>query len=197
MFDSKLKILLALAFTISIHVGFANITFNNLIFVRDTTVGSKIITDEIAGSAFRKSAKGYFVIVDKDTTGFTCVFSESKTSEMVMLEFLGKNDKTSNQERMEYLKIILPYASKDYNISLLKLINFDRLVSNGDLAIDVTKEYKKKFGPSEKIGSYKNISTFLEKSKLCTDINSIFKPYLVSVIKGLTLILWGLTKKLM
>ena len=39
----------------------------------DTIIGSKYIKDEIAGSAYRKRAIGYFVIIGKDTSDFTCI----------------------------------------------------------------------------------------------------------------------------
>ena len=155
----NLKLILTLSFN------FANSKpiQDNSILVKDTVVGSKIITDEIAGSAYRKSAKGYFVIIDKDTSKFICIFSESKDGKYISLDFIGKNSTTSYRERMEYLKIILPFASKDYTLDSLKSIYFGRLVNNGDIAIDVTKKYRTKFGYSDKISNYSTISNFLKK----------------------------------
>jgi hypothetical protein len=168
---------------------------NNSILVQDTTIGSKIITDEIAGSAYRKSAKGYFLIIGKDTSNFTCIFSESKDGNYVSLDFIGENSKSSYRERMEHLRIILPFASKDYTLDSLKLISFGRLVNNGDIAINLTNSYRKKFGRSDKISNYSTISRFLENSKLCADINHIFKPYSISVRKIMVEKVFFTTKK--
>jgi hypothetical protein len=151
------------------------------VFIKDTLVGSKIITEEIAGSAYRKSAKGYFLMIGKDTSKFTCIFSESKEGNYISLEFMGKDDQTSYRERMEHLKIILPVAAKEYNMDSLKSIFLGSLSANGDIAIDVTNEYRKKFGTGVKIKKYSIISGFLEKSKLAVDINQLFQPYSISV----------------
>lgn len=59
------------------HNSFTQTKAENKVSV-DTIVGSKTITDEIAGSAYGKRAIGYFVIIDKDTSDYTCIFTESK-----------------------------------------------------------------------------------------------------------------------
>ncbi|MBG9377905.1 hypothetical protein I5907_16815 [Panacibacter sp. DH6] len=183
MITSTLQYLLAFGLTLSFNFGNPKPIQDNSIFLPDTTVGSKIITDEIAGSAYRKSAKGYFLIIGKDTSKFTCIFSDSKDGKYVSLDFIGKDNQTSYRERMEHLRIILPFASKDYKMDSLKSIYFGRLVNNGDIAIYLTKNYRMKFGKSDKISNYSTISRFIEKSKLCSDINLIFKPYSISVKK--------------
>lgn len=52
----------------------------------DTIVGKKVLTDEIAGSAYRKRAIGYFVIVGNDTSDFACIFTESKSDGKVWID---------------------------------------------------------------------------------------------------------------
>ena len=151
MITSTLQYLLAFGLTLSFNFGNPKLVQDNAILLQDTTVGSKIITDEIAGSAYRKSAKGYFLIIGKDTSKFTCIFSDSKDGKYVSLDFIGKDNQTSYRERMEHLRIILPFASKDYKMDSLKSIYFGRLVNNGDIAIELTKNYRMKFKLTQRI----------------------------------------------
>jgi hypothetical protein len=157
----------------------------------DTTVGSKVLTNEIAGSAYMKRAKGYFVITNKDTSGFTCIFSEAKESEEISMDIHGEARMMTYRQRMDELKRILPEAAKDFKFDSLKSVYFGRLVENGDIAIEVTKEYRQKFGESNEsskindhIKDYREVSEFLAKSKLAKDFNELFKPYSISVNKA-------------
>lgn len=151
----------------------------------DTIVGSKTINDEIAGSAFRKRAIGYFVIINKDTSDFTCIFTESKKSSEVGIDLNIKYFKASMtyQKRLDELKIILPKAATDFNFDSLSSISLGRLILSGDLAIEVTKEYRQKFGTSNNLESYAAVEQFLKESKLGSDIDTIFKKYSLSVEK--------------
>lgn len=149
----------------------------------DTIVGTKIITNEIAGSAHRNRAMGYYLTVDKDTSDFICIFFESKDGGKVGIDLNIPYSKRSMtyRQRLSEFQTILPIASKDFNFDSLTSISFGRLILSGDLAIDVTKQYIEKFGTSSKIGSNRIVANFLNESKLATDIDSIFKPYSISV----------------
>lgn len=151
----------------------------------DTIVGNKIITDEIAGSAYRKRAIGYFVIIDNDTSDYTCIFTEYKDNDNVGIDFNISYNKAEMpyRQRLEELKIILPQAAADFNFDSLKGINFGRLVLSGDLAIDITKQYREKFGASDKLQNYSTVGEFLKASKLGSDLDNLFKPYFISVDK--------------
>jgi hypothetical protein len=151
----------------------------------DTLVGSKIITDEIAGSAYRKRAICYFVIIDKDTSDYTCIFSEYKDNSNVGIDLNIPYFKATMtyRQRLEELKIILPKAATEFNFDSLTGINFGRLVLSGDLAIDVTKQYHQKFGISDKLQSYETVGQFLKESKLGSDLDNLFKPYSITVDK--------------
>ena len=144
----------------------------------DTIVGSKTITNEIPGSAYRKKAIGYFVIIGNDT----CIFTESKDDNKVGIDLNIKYLKASMtyRQRLKELKIILPKAATDFNFDSLTGIGFGRLILSGDLAIDVTKQYRQKFGASNKLQSYPTVQQFLKQSKLCEDIDNLFKPYSIS-----------------
>jgi hypothetical protein len=146
-------------------------------------VGSKIITDEIAGSVFRKRAIGYFVVTDKDTSDFTCIFYESKDGGKVGIDLNIPYLKVTMayRQRMDELETILPKAAMDFDFDSLTSISFGRLILSGDLAIEVTKQYGQKFGTSDKVADYKTVELFLRESKLGSDLNEIFKPYSISV----------------
>ncbi|MEI7597348.1 MAG: hypothetical protein WCK02_16485 [Bacteroidota bacterium] len=148
----------------------------------DTIVGSKTITNEIPGSAYRKRAIGYFVIIGKDTSDYTCIFTESKDNNNVGIDLNIKYLKASMtyRQRLKELKIIMPKAATDFNFDSLTGISFGRLILSGDLAIDVTKQYRQKYGASNKLQNYLTVQEFLKQSKLCADIDNLFKPYSIS-----------------
>jgi hypothetical protein len=154
---------------------------NKLAF--DTIIGSKIITNEIAGSAYRKRAIAYFVITNKDTSDYTCIFSESKKDGKVAIDLNSSYAKVSKpyRKRLEELKLILPKASRDFNFDSLTGVYLGRLVVNGDLAIDITKQYRQKFGANNKLQSYSTVQQFLKESKLSIDLNNVLKPYFLKV----------------
>lgn len=157
------------------------VTDERSVVIPDTIVGRKVITDEIAGAAYRKRAIGYFVIVDYDTSVFTCIFSESKMGESVSMDMQFPRTSMTYRRRMAELRTILPEAAKDFKLDSLKSIHLGRLVTNGDIAIKVTNQLVDKFGPEEKLRDYDRVARFLKQSKLGTDVNDIFKPYSLHV----------------
>jgi len=152
----------------------------------DTLIEKNNITNEIAGSAYRNRATGYFMIVNKDSSDFMPIFSEYKDNGNVGLNLnlpYSKSNMTYYQ-RLNELELILPVAALDYNFDSLKSISFGRLILSGDLAIQLTKEYREKFGEKELIATadYKEISEFLlAESTLTKDLNKLLKPYSKSV----------------
>lgn len=158
-------------------------TVNKIKTSDSLNVGSKIITDEIAGSAFRKRAIGYFVVTDKDTSDFTCIFYESKDGSKVGIDLNIPYLKATMayRQRIDELKTILPKAAMDFDFDSLTSIRFGRLILSGDLAIEVTKQYGQKFGTSNTVPDDKTVELFLRESKLGSDLDGIFKPYSISV----------------
>ena len=149
----------------------------------DTVIGSKNITDEIAGSSYRKRATGYFLIIGKDTSDYTCIFSETKEKGSVIVDLNIPYLKASMtyRQRLHEIKSILTRAEKEYNFDSITSISLGRLILNGDLAIDVTNNYYQKFGTNSKLESYSNVRKFLKESKLGADMNDLFKPYSILV----------------
>lgn len=117
------------------------LTDDKSVVTLDTIVGRKTITDEIAGAVYRKRAIGYFVIVNSDTSVFTCIFSESKASEKVSMDMRFPRASMTYRQRMTELRTILPEAAKDFKLDSLKSIYLGRLVKNGDIAIQVTDQF--------------------------------------------------------
>jgi hypothetical protein len=149
----------------------------------DTIMGKKLMTNDVAGSLYLKRAVGYSVIVGKDTSDFTCIFSESKDGGKVEINLNISYTKITMtyRQRMDELAKILPLAVKDFNFDSLTTIDYGRLILSGDLAIDITNQYIQKFGKTEKITNYGIVSGFLKNSKLATDLDILFKPYSISV----------------
>lgn len=84
-------------------------------------------------------------------------------------------------QRLKELKMILPKAALDFNFDSLTGISYGRLILSGDLAIDVTNQYRQRFGTSDKLQSYDVVRQFLKESKLGTDLNTLFKDYSITV----------------
>lgn len=147
----------------------------------DTLVGKRIITNEIAGANYRKRAIGYYLIVNNDTSDFVSIFSESNDGKVNISFFLDEASKT-HATRMAELNEILPTAFTEFESDSLSSIEMGRLISHGDLAIDVTNQYLQKFEVKNPIQDYQTTAAFLKQSKLADDFNAIFKPYAVEVV---------------
>ena len=146
----------------------------------DTIIAKKNITEEIAGSAFRKRATGYFQIVNQDTSDFMVVFTEGKNDGQVRIgcQYNKFNKKGKlYKTRINELKRIIKCAKSDYDLDSVSSIGVGRLISTGDLAISITNEYINKYGNDFKPIDYKRVTDFLLDSKLTRDINEILKPY--------------------
>ncbi len=165
----------------------------NNIHNTDTITGSKNLINQIAGSAYLLKATGYFIISVNDTSGFMPIFSESKENGKINIDLnlpysglkkplpekIHINDSKPYSLWFKELEIILQTASKEFNLDSLSSISIGRLILTGDLAVEITKAYKNKFGDNEKIttADYHDIENFLLTSKLATEVNKLLKPY--------------------
>jgi hypothetical protein len=164
----------------------------------DTIVGEKNLMGEIAGSALMTRANGYFIIVNNDTSGFMPIFSEFKENGEVNInlnlpyrvqtEFMKRYSLRKPKPYSRWfneLKIILPFASGNFNMDSLRSISLGRLILTGDLAIDITRQYKNSIGDNEKIATadYEKIERFLLETKLAEDFNELLRPYSLSLAK--------------
>lgn len=152
---------------------------------QNTIVGSRPITHEIAGSAYRKRATGYFVITEGDTSSYMPIFTEAKSGGQVVLELNISYlvDSLTFRQRLNELVTILRKASSEYDFDSLNGIFIGRLIQTGDLAIEITKQYNEQIGAPSFIRTvdYENISKFLGKSKLADEFNILLEPYSLTV----------------
>lgn len=146
----------------------------------DTIIVSKPLSNELAGGNYRRGGKIYVPVVNKDTLGFRCYLSESKSGKL-SLEYRRFDYKSSHRENLRFLALMLPKMAQDFNLDSLSSIYLGRLVSHGDLAIQVTKQYQQKFGKSTKIGKYSTVFNFLTSSQIATDFNKLFENYQLKV----------------
>ena len=153
----------------------------------DTIIGSRPVSDEIAGLSYRKRATQFFVIVGKDSSDYGPIFTESKEGGAVrlILSLPYFQNGIYHRQRMEELKQILPTAAKEYSFDSLTGVSIGRLVLTGDLAIKITNQYINAVGAPGPIrtADYDRISKFLLNSQLATDFNELFKLYDLSVIE--------------
>ncbi|HSH20148.1 MAG TPA: hypothetical protein VLA03_06830 [Draconibacterium sp.] len=162
-------------------------TYYSDIETQDTLIASKTITGETAGYAYLKRAVEYFAVIKNDTSSFMPLFIESKENSAVSIDLnLPYTNKTETYaQRMSELKLILPTASKEFDFDSLRSLSIGRLILTGDLAVEITKQYKTRFGENEKIttSDYGRISEFLLESNLTKDFNELFEPYSLTVEK--------------
>lgn len=148
----------------------------------DSTIYRYAISDEIAGSAYRKKGIGYAVVVGMDTSDFNCIITESKEGKVninLKIPYIKKS--STHSERIKELKLILNKANTDFNFDSLKYIGLGRLILNGDLAVEITNEYIKRFGTNSKLMDFKTMKQFFIDSRLGYDLNNVFKPYSIKV----------------
>lgn len=74
--------------------------------------------------------------------------------------------------------MILKKSSEDFDLSKLQHISLE-LLSSGNLAIEVTDQYVKKFGMKSLTTRYKEVEQILSDSRLYSDINEMFKSYFI------------------
>ena len=178
------------------QISLAQITIEGKVTI-DPIVGRKIITNQIAGESYRKRAIGYFVILGKDTSDYTCIFTESNDGGKIgmVLNIPYRKASMTYSQRLDEIRMILPKAAKDFDFASLTSIYFGRLILSGDLAVDITKQYRQKFGLGDKFPDNATFGEFLVKSKLGTDLDSLLNPYSISVDKVSVEHLFFTTKK--
>ncbi|HNP19455.1 MAG TPA: hypothetical protein PKL31_13540 [Fulvivirga sp.] len=143
----------------------------------DTVIGSKAITNELAGSVYRKRATAYFVIIDRDTSSFWPTFIETNEGRITII--IRLRPEYTYQQQLNSIALILPHAAKSYNLDSLSSLSLGRLYTSGDLAIELTNQYVQTFGekPGIPTSEYDDISNFLLNSKLAHDFDKLFERY--------------------
>jgi hypothetical protein len=149
---------------------------------RDTIVTSKVITDEIPGAAYRSEAKGYYVVSNTDTSKLMLTLSRTRAHGRVVVDIRYRPDMTYRQQWRE-LQLIFPHVLRDFDVNLdsLNMVTLHMLVSSGDLAIDIARQYEHIFGEKDRSLTHAKVSAFLMRSKLVRDWNALLKEYSVRV----------------
>jgi hypothetical protein len=147
----------------------------------DTVVGSKAVINEIAGSAYRRKAKSYFLVTNyNDTSVFNCIVTESNEGAVGIELNLPYRKTLTYRQRMNELEKLLPAAARDFNFDSLQSVSLGRLVLSGDLAVDVTEQFMES-GYDEQLPKYDVASLFVKESILQDDLNRLFAPYSIEV----------------
>lgn len=199
-FTIKLLLLLIFIILYSITQKFAHANHNHSVL--DTIIVSKLIPEDISGSLYKE--KEYFIVTGKDTSSFSCVFSENKKTELINIKFeydlYNKKSMTSlfdtiavtdvkfilqkrysslsYKQQINEFKMILQKAVEDFDFNNLHYLFFGVLSSSGDLAISLTNQYVMQFG---KDVTDQRVKQFLKVSQLVFDINSCLKPFSILV----------------
>jgi len=148
----------------------------------DTIVVSKTIPDRISSEFWEKE---YFLVAGTDTSGLSCIFSENKNSgrisvtlnyndfyksSLIPIAFLSDTSaigekqigqkvpyyRMTYQQQMEALRLILKESSKEFNLSKIQNISL-MLLYTGDLAVEVTEQYMKRFGTKVSTSKYSEL----------------------------------------
>lgn len=152
---------------------------------KNTVVISKPITNEIAGSAYRKRATQYQLANQFDTSKFAIIISESNKNDFdhegsVHLEIHFDKNKNFREQKVE-LNMLLEKASEEYKFDSLKSIYSLWLPSLGDLDIIISKELENNNDIKLIQEDYWKLNAFLLTSSLSKEINDIFKKYNLTV----------------
>ncbi|HYF03995.1 MAG TPA: hypothetical protein VEC36_11495 [Patescibacteria group bacterium] len=153
----------------------------------DTIIGTREIKNEIAGGAYRMRARGYFLIVNNDTSKFMPIAVESNghyftDTGAVFIELDFKKDKFYSQQ-MQELSRLLPTIAKDFELDSLKGIWLGRLVQTGDLAVRITNELGGNVKTTPTAKNYNHASKLLKNSSLGISFNKLLNEYHLEVDK--------------
>jgi hypothetical protein len=147
----------------------------------DTIVGTKRITNEVAGMNYRKRAKAYFIIAGADTSDFQCIFLQAKNDGRVSIDIRYRKHLSYDQQQALLAKI-LPFAMRDFNVDpdSLNTIFVSRLITSGDLAVRIAQQYDREFAADRSL-THAKVSSFLMRTDLVKDWNNLLSAHQVAV----------------
>jgi hypothetical protein len=147
---------------------------------QDSIVCGYDVAKELAGSDYRTKAKTYVVVFGNDTSRFKCSFMKAKETGVISMDIRFRND-MSYREQLNELKKIVPFAMKDFQVNpdSLTQVFLGRLITTGDPAIEISKEYHGQLGTNKAI-DHETLNAFLLRSELVSDWNKLLKPYQIT-----------------
>jgi hypothetical protein len=83
------------------------------------------------------------------------------------------------REQFSLLNKILPFAADDFGMDAasFQIIFINRLLSTGDLAVDISNDFNSAFSGTNSKFDYADANSLLLKSRLVQDLNFALKPY--------------------
>ena len=176
---------------------------SRLIENSDTTVAVQVLPEEISGPDYFQ--KEYFVIMKNDTSSFSWVITENKISGKMSMRYRYTpydkiatsyslkdtaavagyepvkkfNHKSTYEDQIRELKLILKYASKDYDLSKLSYMSIDMSSING-LSQNILEKYVNQFGTINYLSTQK-VTTLIKNSSFKTDLGNLLSPYSVII----------------
>jgi len=132
----------------------------------------------------------YNLIIAGDSSR-TCIFSYQDKDGKVNLHLgLGSTSRKVNyieqkpyRQRYNEIKKLMPYATADFNTDSLKDISIGFLMETGDLAIDVSREYFKRYGNPGRLNwqqihgkKREHVHEILMSSRCSENLNRLLYP---------------------
>lgn len=173
----------------------------------DTSIGVSIVPIEISGPQYLK--KEYYVVVNTDTSSFSCIISKNKVSGKLTMQckdspngkapssvslsdtaILSTDESSSKSypevfdgKQIPELQLIFDHVSKEYDLSKLKSLRFAISLFH-DFARNVTSKYVSQFNGKVHYGSSEKVVDIIEESQLKADINHMLSQYSLTIGKS-------------
>lgn len=173
----------------------------------DTIINVTNIPSEISLPGYIE--KEYFLIINGDTSNFSCYLSFNKDKESISMSYvyepfikpyssflpedsaavvnIDKMKKFSKHEanykgQLREIQLILDFASKEFDLGKLRTFRIG-MSSIDSLSTNITGLYVSKFGNNFKTINYKEVSELISNSIFTNDLNSILSIYNVKISK--------------
>jgi len=162
---------------------------------KQSTIPESKVQDTIIAKVYIKSddyrkITRYSLVIAGDSSK-TCIFSNLDSEGKVNLHIgLGNSNRQANyierkpyQQRYNEIKKLIPHVADDLDVDSLENVSIGFLIETGDLAIDVSREYYKRYGNPGRI-NWKQINTkqreqinkLLLTSRTNEDLNRLLTP---------------------
>jgi hypothetical protein len=148
---------------------------------QDTIVGHHLLSNVLPGGSELKRVEAYYIVVRNDTSDFNLKLTESFTGR-IGGEVRFKDTKTFASQWLELQKIF-PYAFDYFNArpEKFQIIFVSRLMTMGDLAVDVTNEYNRIYGTNDVKLSHAKVTNLILHSQLTNKWNDLLQPFSLQV----------------
>lgn len=157
----------------------------------DKKTQDTIVAKNISKSEHYSEIISYRLVIAGDSSKTGIVFFKNDEGKLHLGLGLGKTSRKANQietkpYRLRYLEVkrLMEAAAKDRDTKSLEDVSIGWLMETGDLAIDVSREYFKRYGNPGNIywhqigpDKRKQINEVLISSRAGTDVNTLLLPF--------------------